>query len=314
MCMNFYLLYGSDKGLINKKIKDIAIKYNIDNNNIIKYNFKENFTDDILEEASMNSMFILNKLIIVETNLKEDNIEVDKIEKYMNNYNKNNIIIFLCYDDKIDTRRKIYKLFLKNGKVCEIVNSHKSVSDFVKKSLEDNDYKMNSYDITYFLDKVGNNINNIENELNKLYLYKMDDKTIDRKDIDEIVIVNEDNDFFAISDAVIKGNKKLSLDLYHEFMHKNYEVLQIIGLVANQIRFLYQVKVLYNRSYNQDEISKYLEVHPYRVKLAINNIYNYNESDLIHYLDRLAILDKKIKKGEIDKNIGFELFLLDKDL
>ena len=142
----------------------------------------------------------------------------------------------------------------------------------------------------------------------------MDDKTIDRKDIDEIVIVNEDNDFFAISDAVIKGNKKLSLDLYHEFMHKNYEVLQIIGLVANQIRFLYQVKVLYNRSYNQDEISKYLEVHPYRVKLAINNIYNYNESDLIHYLDRLAILDKKIKKGEIDKNIGFELFLLDKDL
>lgn len=314
MCMNFYLLYGVDKAIIERKIKDIANKFKIDNNNIIRYNFKDNTVFDIIEEASMNSMFITNKLIVVETSLKEDNLDVIEFEKYMNNYNKNSIIIFVSYNDKIDTRKKIYKLFIKNGKVEEVLSNQKNADEFIKKSLNDNGYKMSNYDINYFIQKVGNNIDNIENELNKLYLYKLDNKIIEKNDIDDIVIENIDNEIFAISDAVVKNDKKKSLDLYYEFMNKNYEVIQIIGLLANQIRFLYQVKNLYNNDKNQDEIAKYLEVHPYRVKLAVNNIYDYTESDLLHYLDRLAILDRKIKKGEIDKNTGLELFLLNKDL
>lgn len=312
--MNFYLIYGTNKNIIERKIKEIANKYEIDNNNIIRYNFKDNQTRDIIEEASMNSMFIQNKLIIVETNLKEDNLNTEELEKYIEHYNKNSYIVFVSYTDKIDTRKKIYKLFLKHGKIEEATLNQNDLYSFIKRLLEENKYEMNNYDINYLITKTGNNIDNIENELNKLFLYKMNNKTIDKVDIDDIVIENIDNEIFTITDAVVKNDIKKSLDLYNEFMNKSYEVTQIIGLLANQFRFLYQVKHLTNNSKNQEEISKYLEVHPYRVKLAMQNIYNYTEKDLLHYLDRLATLDKKIKKGELDKNTGLELFLLNKDL
>lgn len=312
--MNFYLIYGTNKNIIERKIKEIANKYEIDNNNIIRYNFKDNQTRDIIEEASMNSMFIQNKLIIVETNLKEDNLNTEELEKYIEHYNKNSYIVFVSYTDKIDTRKKIYKLFLKHGKIEETTLNQNDLYSFIKRLLEENKYEMNNYDINYLITKTGNNIDNIENELNKLFLYKMNNKTIDKVDIDDIVIENIDNEIFTITDAVVKNDIKKSLDLYNEFMNKSYEVTQIIGLLANQFRFLYQVKHLTNNSKNQEEISKYLEVHPYRVKLAMQNIYNYTEKDLLHYLDRLATLDKKIKKGELDKNTGLELFLLNKDL
>jgi len=312
--MNFYLMYGTDKGYINKKIDKLIDKYNIDTNNIIRYNFIDYTTDDILEEASMNSMFADNKLIIIESNLKEDNIDSEKIEKYMNNYNKNSYIVIYSVSDKVDTRKKIYKLFSKNGSVEEVVNNKNNAYDYIMESLKENNYNMASSDINYLLSKIGNNIDNIKNELEKLYLYKIEDKTINSNDIDDLIIASIDDEIFAITNAVINNDIDASLALYNEFMNRSYEVTQIIGLLANQFRFLYQVKNLYNNSKYQDEIAKILEVHPYRVKLAINNIYYYTESDLLKYLDKLAILDRKIKLGEIDKNTGLELFLINKDI
>lgn len=312
--MNFYLLYGNDLGYINKKIDKIINEYNIDANNIIKYNFNDYTTDDILEEALMNSMFADNKLIIIESSLKEDNIDAIKLEKYINNYNKNTYIIIYSITDKLDTKTKIYNLFSKNGKVEQVVNNKTNAYDYIINFLRKNNYSMSNSDINYLLSKINNDINNIESELNKLYLYKIEDKIILKKDIDDLVISSIDDEIFAITNAVVNNDIDTSLKLYNEFMNRNYEVIQIIGLLANQFRFLYQVKVLYNDNNSQEEIAKLLEVHPYRVKLAINNIYYYNESDLVKYINKLAILDRKIKIGEIDKNIGLELFLINKDM
>lgn len=313
MSMNFYLFYGLNRGFINKRVNDIIDKYNIDSNNIIKYNFKDNCIDDVLEEASMNSMFALNKLILIESNLKEE-IDTDKLESYMKNFNPNTYIIITCNIEKVDSRRKLYKLFVKYGKVEELVLNQSNAHDFIKSCVNNNNYKIDNSDISYLVAKVGFNIDNIKSELEKLFIYKIDTKVITREDIDDITIPNIEDEIFAITDAVIKNDVKLSLNLYNEFMNRNYEVTQIIGLLANQFRFLYQVKHLYNNSKYQDEIAKILDVHPYRVKLAINNIYNYSESDLLGYLNKLAILDKNIKTGLVNKNTALELFLVNKDL
>ena len=88
----------------------------------------------------------------------------------------------------------------------------------------------------------------------------------------------------------------------------------MIGLISSQFRFLLQVKTLYNKNKSNDEIAKLLEVHPYRVKLAINNCYYYSKETLENYLLKLFELDKKIKLGLIDKNIFFQLFILNKDI
>ena len=47
-------------------------------------------------------------------------------------------------------------------------------------------YKINNLDIDYFIKKVGNNINNVENELEKLINYKFNEKVITRVDIDDL--------------------------------------------------------------------------------------------------------------------------------
>lgn len=304
--MNLYLFYGNNKSIINDKINNIINKYNIVDNNIIKYDLEDNL-DNIIEEASMISLFGDTKLILINATFKED-IDVDKLEEYLKHYNNNTYIVFMS-NDKVDTRRKLYKLITKYGTIEEVNSDNNYIRSYIKEYIKD--YMI---DINYFLSKVSDNLDNIKNELDKLMLYKMEDKNITNKDIDDLVIPNIEEDIFALTDSVITNNIDKSITLYNKFMDKNYEPIYIIGLLGNQFTLLYQVKKLYNMGKNNNEIASILGVHPYRVKLAIQNSYYYTEEDLIKYIYKLGNLDKDIKTGNIDKTLGLELFLINKDI
>lgn len=304
--MNLYLFYGNNKTIINNKINNIVDKYNIVENNIIKYDLEDNL-DNIIEEASMISLFGDTKLIIINTTFKEE-LDIDKLEDYLKNYNTNSYLVFVS-NDKVDTRRKLYKLITKYGTVEDVSNDNNYIRSYIKEYIKD--YKI---DINYFLSKVNDDLDNIKNELDKLMLYKLEDKNITNNDIDDLVISNIEDDIFALTDSVINRNIDRSLELYNKFMEKNYEPIYIIGLLGNQFTLLYQVKKLYNMGKNNNDIASILNVHPYRVKLAIQNSYYYTESDLIKYIYKLANLDKDIKTGNIDKTLGLELFLINKDI
>lgn len=304
--MKLYLFYSNDKSIIEEEINKIKVNNNIDDNNIIKYDLENNL-ENIIEEASMNSMFGDKKLIIINITFKEE-INIDNLEKYFQNYNKNSYILFIHNTDKIDTRKKIYKIIDKYGKVNKLINDNNHVKDYIKNYIKD--YKM---DINYFISKINNNIDNIKNELDKLMMYKVNDKNITNDDIDDLIITNIEEEIFSLSDSVIHKDNNKSILLYRNFMTKGYEPIQIIGLLASQFQFLYQVKRLYNMNKTNDEIAKILEVHPYRVKLAIQNSYYYSERELLNKIYKLANLDKDIKLSNIDKFVGLELFLVSKD-
>ena len=65
---------------------------------------------------------------------------------------------------------------------------------------------------------------------------------------------------------------------------------------------------MYKSGFSELDISKKLEIHPYRIKLA-NNI-NISLDDCLLYLKKLSVLDEDIKSGKIDKKVGFEKFIL----
>ena len=263
----------------------------------------------------MFSMFSSNKVIIVnDANCFKDKVyDISVLEDYFNKYNHNNYLIFTL-NGKPDTRKKIYKLIDKIGKVINVKNDRDYLYNYVNKYISSNNYEMSSNNIMYFLSKVGNNINNIKNELDKLMIYKDNDKCILKDDIDYMVIVNIDDEIFALTDAVINGDINNSMRLYNFFINHNYEQVQIIALLGSQFHFLYQVKKLYNEGKYKDDIAKILEVHPYRVKLALEKIYSYSEDILLFYINKLALMDKNIKLGKIDKSLALELFLINKDM
>ena len=94
-----YLLYGTEKFLIDKEIKNIINKYKIEEIDISKYDLEINTIKEILDDANTVSLFSSNKLLIIEnsfifsrTTKKIDDIEL--LENYLKQNNNDVIIIF----------------------------------------------------------------------------------------------------------------------------------------------------------------------------------------------------------------------------
>lgn len=307
---NFYVIYGINKGLIKNEIKKII--NSLKDADLIKYDMSNTLIEDVVEDASTVDLFNKKKIIILEdcfflgANKTIDNLE--KLEQYIEHYNSDSYLIFICNAEKLDSRKKINKL-LASHKVIEANKTDKSfLTKYINDKLKEDNYKID--DVNFFLERVGTNLNNIDNELDKLKMYTLKTKKITNEDITKTTTKTLEEEIFSLTDAIILKNTKKALDLLESFLNVNYDEIQIILLLANQFHFLFQVKRLLNKNKSETEIAKILEVNPYRVKYSIKKIYSYSESMILGNIKKLAKMDHDIKLGIMDKNLALKLFIL----
>ena len=310
-----YLLYGLEDYLIQEEIKKIIEKDKIEEININKYNLENNMIDNVIEDATTISLFQDKKVIIVENayivsgtiNKKLPEQNTDLLLDYLNHSNPNTVLIFTLIKDKIDTRKKITTLMKKNGTIKEF-NTVSNINNWITKELEP--YQMDKKEVEYFINRVGNNLSILKEEIDKLKLYKDDEKVITQKDIEQLTHKNIDTDIFKLIDSILSTRKKEALESLEEMMKYGEEPIAIIIMLANQFRIMYQSKQLLKKGYSEREIANLLEIHEFRVKKALEKGRKYSSDEILKKLEDLADLDYQIKSGQLDKNIGLELFIL----
>lgn len=302
-----YLLYGTNDFAIQKEIEKITKDF--DKMNISKYDLTEDDIKDVISDAETFSMFADSKVVIAENAAiftSSGSGDLETLENYLAHINPNTILIFTVNEEKVDERKKITKKIKKDYKLISF-NQNETPNSLVRNLL--NDYNITSSNINLLIDRVGTNPLILENEVNKIKLYK-DDKTVTKEDIINLTTKRPEIDIFKLIDDIVMKNKDEALEIYNEMLKVNEEPLKIVILLASQFRLMYQAKELAKKGYSEKNISELLKVHPYRVKLALQKGKKYKAETLLNYLSVLADIDIAIKTGKTDKNLALELFLL----
>ena len=306
---NVYLITGSNDSVINNTVSDILKQVNCDDNNKIIYNLKENTISDVIEEANTVSLFRSNKVILVYSS-GIDKLDDEELIMYLNNYNKDVYLIFIV--EKSDARKKIVKLINEKGISIDSDNVDKSYNkNYVVSYLKDNGYKMNSNVIECFLSRVSDNIDDIRNELDKLFIYKLDDKNISLDDVKLITYDNTDNIIYEFTNALLEKDENKAISMYHSFIDSNMAIDYILASIYNSYRTLYQIKEL-NKNNSIRDISKTIGKKEYYVEKMLYRSMNYNDSDLLDIIHTLAMIDKNYKSGLCNPVMEVELFILGK--
>ena len=303
-----YLLYGTKDFEIEEEIKKLS--KGIDEMNISKYDLNNDMLSLALEDAKTMSLFDDKKLVIVDNaNMFTGSTSKDSelIEEYLNHINENTTLVLIVHNDKLDTRKKITKLIKKVGKVQEF-NDELDTTSLVRRLFKD--YNIDYKTIQLFIDRVGSNPLIIQSEINKIKIYKDNDKNITEEDILNLTAKLIEIDIFKLIDYIVRKNKEKALELYYEMLKMNEEPIKIVVILANQFRIMYQSKELLKKGYSEKDIASTLKIHPYRVKLAIQNSRNYTSDILLKNLNALADIDIGIKTGTINKDLALELFIL----
>lgn len=310
-----YLFYGLEYYLIKKEMENILQREKIDSINQNTYDLENSSLKDIVDDAYTISLFGEKKAIIVENSyiftattnkkLPEQNQEI--LMNYLEHPNEHTLLFFLVNKESIDKRKKIVTRLKEVGTIKEFVhleNEKQYVIDMLKP------YQMQPSDISFLLQRVGNNLSILEQEINKLKTYKDKNLEITKQDILEVTCKTIDIDIFKLIDNIIIKNKEKALESYVEMIKLGEEPIKIIIMLANQFRLMYQARQFIKKGYSEKDIASSLAIHPYRVKLALEKSRNFDEKIILQYLQKLATLDEQIKNGKIDKNIGLELFIL----
>ena len=300
---NLYLIEGDNKFLIEEEIN--KIKNNNKNLEEIRFDLQESTIDIVIETLDTYDMFGKLKLVIASNppffSNVDDNFKTDIFIKYLNNPSDNILIII---SKKINKKLKLVKDAIKYFNYIEL--KELNIYDFIKKIL--NNYKMDNFTINYFLNRVGKNYHTIENELNKLKLLTEDTKIITKEDINLVCKKNIEDSIFDLIEAILSKQKDKVIELYNHFINNGTEVFGILILLSNQIRLIYNVKVL--SKYNDFEIANILDVKEYPVKLARNKGLRYSKKELLDLLYNLGNMDEDIKSGKQLPNISFLSFIL----
>ena len=312
--MNTYLIYGLENYLIDENVNKIKKSLGIVEN-VIKINFEEDNINTLLVEASTVSMFSDKKLIICDnssflTSSKSltDN-ELEDLTRYLENQFEDVYIIFIVREEKIDSRKKISKLITKVSKVyvCNKIENYR-LSNYLSDYIRDNGYSISSESVELIISKVGYELSNIIKELEKLFIYKGKDSKITKEDIEEVVTNNLEKNIFELTNAITNREKNKINKIYNDLIKSGEDPIKLVVTLSNQFRLIMQVKIMRNSGYSEKEIVSTLKEHPYRINLAMKNIYDINELKKI--LLKLSKLDEDIVTGKVDKYFGFEMFLL----
>ncbi len=308
--MNSYLLECIDSLSLQKERESIIDQEKFESASISYYDLDENTLDQALEDLDTYA-FLSNKKVVVIKNV--ENIKYDDFKdscnhlfKYIEKPNPDNLLI-------IEARKlnSISKLTKELKKRCVYREITLDPVNYIKNALKG--YKIDENAILLLKEYCLGDITKIAQECEKLKNYDFDTREITSDDIRELVVkkLGDSKDLvFAFSKSIAKRDKKDALKKYRELLSYNIEPFSIIGLLASQIRIIYQVKLLEKRRMNNKEIADTLEEKEFRIKKTKELTNLYTEKELLILMQELSKIDLKLKTSDIDANHLIEMFIL----
>lgn len=303
-----YVYLGNEVNILKMKINELTSSLNI--NNIINYDYSNISIRELIEEACYIDLFNEKKLIIVSSFTFKKIKDKDKelLIKYINSDN-DNVIILKCIDEKLDNKDELIKLIKDKGKIVEIVKmDYKNTHEFITKILKDNGFNV-SYDVVKkILNLCENNADYALKEIEKLMLYKIDNKNITIKDVEDVISESNEKEIFNLIDAVMSKNIGECFNSY-KILKDNTDSTIIVDALGKQFRYLYQIKILMKNNSLPNIVTK-LSINPYVAKKLYESTKNFNEKEILDILYKLSNVDIDIKIKGYDKNKVIENFFL----
>lgn len=314
-----YFFYGEEDFDIENEIG--KLKKGLDKN-FLEMSFKTfdnpKFPDLISILRSQPMMF--GKMLIVINCLDyfsktfEDK-EMKQIQEALEDNNENLDIVFVAQlprgeGKKLDSRKKFFKLLSKqNAKECAVIPTYKTaeLEARITKIAKDKGVKLDKDGMTALISQIGNNLRQIDKELDKLKLFAYPKDVVTAPMVREICISNED--LFAFSDFLMENRKDKALLEYRKLLDTRYP-LEILSTLQTMLRRWIILKSK-AKSASSMELSRMTGMHEYVVKLSLQKLKNTNLKDLVRLKHSLTDAEYRIKAGlalDVEKEVENALF------
>jgi DNA polymerase-3 subunit delta len=314
-----YLLFGEEEYIKGQALAQ-AIK------TMVEPNYKDlNYVQidgtqidlDIIINACETLPFMAPKRVVVIKDLSiiygkaEGDIDEDRFLEYIKRMSDSTCLILYCRGN-IDKRRKIYRYIDKEGKALEFQHLRRQeLHIWINQTIRKQGKKIPYNVAELLIDRIGNNLEDIYNEIEKLVTYVGQEKEITIEAIDQVVVPTLEQSIFQLVDAIGEKKASYALRVLGNLIYEGDRATQpILAMIARQFRLILQCKGYYESGNNPDLIAKKLKQRPFVVRKCLSQGRNFTTDQLKKGLELCLKADYETKTGKIQDTMGIELIII----
>lgn len=305
-----YLLYGEENYLkrqYKEKLKNALIPEG-DTMNFSAYEGKDIPTGEIIDLAETMPFFADRRLILVENSGVFKNACEDLAE-YMKNIAETACFVFV--EEEVDKRSKMFKNVKAAGKVVEFSRQNEQILvQWILGRLKKEQKNITQPVMQLLLNTVGNDMEYIDKELEKLFCYCMDKDTIESSDVAAVCVEQTTNKIFDMVNSIAEKNQKKALDLYYDLLALKEPPMRILFLIARQFQILLQVKELSGRGHDNKFIAAKAGVPEFAVRRNQGQARSFSKKQLQEAISDCVQMEEAVKTGNMNDRMAVELLIV----
>lgn len=314
---NIYLLYGSNKHKIDKAITSIKKESAVDSFNISVFDAEESPYQNALADASSMPFLGDNRVVIIKNcfffNEKNDSPDAfyTDLLTYVENPLATSILVLVAPYKTVLKKNKVIELIKKNGEVDRFDDyTREEITYEVAKFLESENHQIEIAAHNELIERLSNDSENYQNEIEKLKIYLAPGEKITYKIIDDVISKDPNDKIYLLSSAIIKKERKKAIETYYGLIENGIVPAIILKSIATKFSEILYTKELIKTKATKQEISKALSVSEGKAYYLMDEAKGIKYKELSPYIKAIIDLEYKIKTGQIDDGSGLELFLL----
>ena len=304
--MAIYFFYGDEDYNIEQAIE--KLKQGLDKNfAAMNYKTFDNPPFADLMDAIRTQGMMFGKMLTV-INCKNyfdktlEDYQIKEIETTLENCSDNTDIVFVAQlprneNKKLDSRKKLFKILSKyNSQEFPTYKMNyygkQDLANWIKKAAKNKSITAEQDVIDILIEQIGNNLRELDMELEKLKLLAYPDKKITSEMVKEICISNED--LFNFTELIMSQDYDKALNEYKKLLDKKHP-LEILSATQTILRKRILLKLNAHKPIN--EIMTITGMSDKQIQAILRNSGKQKLKNLVNLKKNLTNAEYRIKSG-----------------
>lgn len=303
-----YLLYGDEPFLVGSYKK--KLREAITGGDTMNFNYFEGKNPDVREIISLADtmpFFADRRLILVDGSGFFKSAQ-EELAAYLPQMPDTTCLVFA--ESEVDKRNRLYKRVKELGYAAELNKQDTAqLMQWAAGILGRDGRKVSRPVMEYFLERTGDDMENIRMELEKLVCYTMGRDVITKEDVDAVGTVHVTSRVFDMVAAIVAGNTKKAMDLYEDLLTLKEPPMRILFLIARQFNQLLQIKELTAAEKDKGAIASALKVPPFAVGKLTAQARAFTRDQILSWVTLCVETEEAVKTGRLSDRLAVELLI-----
>lgn len=266
---------------------------------------------EIMNLADTMPFFADRRLIILEDTGFFRSAAGEELVTYLPEMPDSTCMVFV--ESEVDKRNRLYKKVKELGYAAELERQGAaSLARWAGGILAKDGKKITTRTMDLFLASVGDDMENIRMELEKLISYVGDRDVVTEEDVKAICTVHVTGRIFEMVGAIVAGDNRKAMELYEDLLTLKEPPMRILYLIARQFNQVLQVKELMGQGMDKSAIASRLKIQPFVAGRLMPQARAFTREQILSYVELCVDSEEAVKSGRLQERLAVELLIAKK--